>query len=57
MIRVAVVGATGYTGGELLRILLAHPEARVDHVTSESRPGQQLGEIHPFLRGRIDLTL
>lgn len=57
MIRVAVVGATGYTGGELLRILLAHPEARVDHVTSESRPGQRLGEIHPFLRGRIDLTL
>ncbi|MBK8574529.1 MAG: N-acetyl-gamma-glutamyl-phosphate reductase [Elusimicrobia bacterium] len=57
MIRVAVVGATGYTGGELLRILLAHPEARVDHVTSESRPGQKLGEIHPFLRARLDLTL
>lgn len=57
MIRVAVVGATGYTGGELLRILLAHPEARVNHVTSESRPGQNLGEIHPFLRGRLDLTL
>ena len=57
MIRVAVVGATGYTGGELLRILLAHPEARVNHVTSESRPGQKLGDIHPFLRGRLDLTL
>ena len=57
MIRVAVVGATGYTGGELLRILLAHPEVRVDHVTSESRPGQKLGDVHPFLRGRLDLVL
>lgn len=41
MIRVAVVGATGYTGGELLRILLGHPEARIVHVTSESRPGRK----------------
>jgi N-acetyl-gamma-glutamyl-phosphate reductase len=57
MIRVAVVGATGYTGGELLRILLAHPEVRIAHVTSESRPGQKIGDIHPFLRGRLDLAL
>lgn len=57
MIRAAVVGATGYTGGELLRILLAHPEVRIAHVTSESRPGQKIGDIHPFLRGRLDLTL
>ncbi len=57
MIRVSVVGSTGYTGGELLKILLAHPEVRVAHVTSESKPGQKLSDVHPFLRGRLDLTL
>ncbi len=57
MIHVSVVGATGYTGGELLKILLAHPAVRVVHATSESRPGQALADVHPFLRGRLDLTL
>lgn len=57
MIRVSVVGATGYTGGELLRILLAHPDVRVVHATSESRPGQRLADIHPEFRGRLDLVL
>jgi N-acetyl-gamma-glutamyl-phosphate reductase len=57
MIRVAVVGATGYTGGELLRILWNHPQARVTRVTSESRAGKPLSDVHPFLRGRMELTL
>jgi N-acetyl-gamma-glutamyl-phosphate reductase len=57
MIRVAVIGATGYTGGELLKLLVSHPEARVNHVTSSSRVGQNLSDIHPFLRNRLDLPL
>jgi len=57
MVSVSVVGATGYTGGELLRILMGHPNVRVTHVTSESRPGQPLTEVHPFLRGRMEKTL
>lgn len=57
MIRAAVVGATGYTGGELLRLLLQHPDVRVVRVTSESKPGVPLGDVQPFLRGRLALTL
>jgi N-acetyl-gamma-glutamyl-phosphate reductase len=57
MIKVSIIGATGYTGGELLKILRNHPEARVTHVTSESSPGKRLEEAHPQLRKDYDLTL
>lgn len=57
MIRVAVVGATGYTGGELLRILWNHPQAKVVRVTSETRAGKPLAEVHPILRNRLNLVL
>lgn len=57
MIRAAIVGATGYTGGELLKILKRHPDARVTHVTTSSSPGVRLEEIHPQLRKDYDLTL
>lgn len=52
MIRAAVVGATGYTGAELLQYLLRHPRARVTHCTSESSAGKRLSEVHPWLTGR-----
>ena len=56
MVRVAVIGGTGYTAAELLRLLLRHPRAEVTAVTSRSdrRP---LGEVHPSLDGRTDLAL
>ena len=56
MTRCAVVGATGYTAFELVRILLRHPQAEVVAMTSRSdhRPA---AEVHPALDGRIDLTL
>lgn len=57
MIHVSVVGATGYTGGELLKILKNHPDVRVTHVTTSSTPGKSLAEAHPFLRGVYDLAL
>jgi N-acetyl-gamma-glutamyl-phosphate reductase len=53
--KVAVVGASGYTGLELLRILLRHPEFEIAAVTSEQRAGRDVGEVFPALRGRIDL--
>jgi N-acetyl-gamma-glutamyl-phosphate reductase len=53
--RVAVFGASGYTGLELLRILLRHPEAEIALVTSEQRAGQAVGEAFPALRGCLDL--
>jgi len=52
---VGIVGGSGYTGGELLRLLLAHPGVRVTQVTSESSAGQPLPQIHPHLRGQTDL--
>src|SRR5205085_3896794 len=50
--KVAIAGGSGYTGGELLRLLLAHPEVDVAQVTSESRRGDYVHAAHPNLRGR-----
>ncbi len=53
--RVAVVGASGYTGLELLRILLRHPTFEIVAVTSEQRAGRPVGDAFPSLRSRLDL--
>ncbi|HLF89907.1 MAG TPA: N-acetyl-gamma-glutamyl-phosphate reductase, partial [Anaerolineales bacterium] len=55
MIKAAIVGASGYTGGELLRILIAHPEVEVVQATSRSRVGEFLYQTHPNLRKRTQL--
>ena len=47
--RVAVIGAGGYAGGELLRILLNHPEVTELKAVSRSQAGKTLGEVHPAL--------
>lgn len=57
MIRVSIIGATGYTGGELLRYLLRHREVKLAHLTSESFAGQPVHALHKFLKGRCGLTL
>ena len=49
MVTVAVAGATGYAGGEALRLLLGHPEVRVGALTGASSAGTLLGEHHPHL--------
>ncbi|MDH3212334.1 MAG: N-acetyl-gamma-glutamyl-phosphate reductase [Myxococcales bacterium] len=54
--RVAVVGASGYTGLELVRILLRHPIFELVAVTSEQRAGQPVGDAFPALRGQLDLS-
>jgi N-acetyl-gamma-glutamyl-phosphate/LysW-gamma-L-alpha-aminoadipyl-6-phosphate reductase len=53
--KAAVVGGAGYAGGELLRLLLAHPEVEVTQVTSERLGGKFLHTVHPHLRRRTDL--
>lgn len=53
---VAVVGGSGYVGGELLRILLGHPEVEVAQVISESMAGKAVARAHPNLRKRTALT-
>ncbi len=49
-VKVSIVGASGYTGGELLRLLLFHPNVEVKQVTSESYTGKFVHKIHPNLR-------
>ena len=56
-ISVAVAGASGYAGGELLRLLEAHPELRVRTVTAHSNAGQRLVDVQPHLRSLAHLTL
>lgn len=51
MIRAAIVGASGYAGGELLRLLLAHPQVEVTQITSERYAGEYAHFVHPNLRG------
>ncbi len=55
MLRVGIIGGTGYTGGELLRLLGVHPRAEVTVVTSRSHAGKPVDAMHPSLKGLIDL--
>ena len=54
-LRVALVGAAGYTGGELLRLLVGHPGVEVVAATSERLSGKYVHHTHPVLRGRTSL--
>ena len=54
--RAAVIGAAGYAGGELVRLLLGHPEVKSVVATSRSQAGKKLGEIHPQLAHLTDAT-
>ena len=55
--KVSVIGATGYAGAELLRLLYGHPQAEVVHITSESHTGERIDTMYPHLRGLYGLTL
>ena len=54
MIKVGIVGGTGYTGVELLRLLAQHPEAHVEVITSRSEEGLCVADMYPNLRGHYD---
>ena len=55
MMQVGIVGGSGYTGGELLRILLFHPNVEVTQITSRSETGRYVYTVHPNLRGATQL--
>ena len=58
MIKAGIIGGSGYTGGELIRILLHHPQAEIDFVYSTTRAGKKVTTAHPDLLGQseIDFT-
>jgi N-acetyl-gamma-glutamyl-phosphate reductase len=56
MIKVGVVGGTGYTGVELLRLLAAHPQVEMTAITSRAEAGTPVAELFPSLRKRVDLA-
>lgn len=55
MIQVGIVGGTGYTGVELIRLLVAHPEVEIKVITSRSEAGRSVSELFPNLRGSCDV--
>jgi N-acetyl-gamma-glutamyl-phosphate reductase len=57
MIRVAILGATGYTALELIKLLLRHPEVEITTVTSRSEGSPHIASVHPQLGRRLDLQL
>jgi len=56
MIKVGVVGGTGYTGVELLRLLVGHPDVELAVITSRSEAGRPVADLFPNLRGHTGLT-
>ncbi|MDD6541622.1 MAG: N-acetyl-gamma-glutamyl-phosphate reductase [Prevotella sp.] len=56
MIKVGILGAAGYTGGELIRLLLGHPEAAIVFANSESNAGKKVTDVHEGLYGDTDMT-
>src|SRR3712207_4584375 len=56
MIKVGIVGGTGYTGVELLRLLAAHPQVELKAITSRKEDGMPVADMFPSLRGRVSLA-
>jgi len=56
MIRIGIIGASGYTGAELARIIYGHPEAVLTVATSRQYAGKPLSEVFPNLKGKADIT-
>ena len=55
MIKTAIIGAAGYTGGELIRLLVHHPYCELVYIHSNSQVGKHVSEVHPDLIGDCDL--
>jgi N-acetyl-gamma-glutamyl-phosphate reductase len=55
--RAAIAGASGYAGGELLRLVSGHPDLEIAAVTAHGNAGQRVGDVHPNLRSAADLVL
>lgn len=55
MMKVSIIGATGYTGAELVRLLAKHPKIEIDTLTSNTFAGKRISDIYPNLRGKVDI--
>ena len=56
MTRIGIIGGTGYTGGELARLLCRHPGIEIAAMTSRQNAGRPVSEVHPYLKGYVDLA-
>jgi len=56
MIKVGIIGGTGYTGVELLRLLVGHPQTKLSVITSRAEAGKKVTDLFPNLRGHVDLV-
>ena len=56
MVNIGIIGGTGYTGVELMRLLAVHPQARVTVITSRSNAGTRVADVFPNLRGKVELA-
>ena len=56
MIKVGIVGGTGYTGVELLRLLATHPDVELTAITSRKEDGLPVADMYPSLRGHVKLA-
>ena len=57
MLKVSIIGATGYAGAELISILKRHPQVEIVHITSESSTGKNISELYPHLKNILDMEL
>ena len=55
MTGIGIIGGTGYTGGELARILCRHPDVEIRAMTSRQNAGRPVSEVHPYLRGYVGI--
>ena len=56
MIKAGIIGGAGYTAGELIRILINHPEVSIQYITSRSQEGKKIYDVHKDLQGDIELS-
>ena len=56
MVKVGIVGGTGYTGVELIRLLVGHPEVELSRITSRAEAGRRIDDLFPNLRGHCELS-
>ena len=56
MIKAGIIGGAGYTAGELIRLLINHPDVEVEFVNSSSNAGNKITDVHSGLFGETDLT-
>ena len=53
MIKASVIGATGYAGVELVRLLAGHPDVEIAYLSSQSHEGEEISDLYPSLKGTL----